>query len=462
MEKVEGLMRNLKLSDAERKGLKIPSGGRSKSASADPKAMGKVFSEKPANAEGVANALGRIWCPLRGIHCKKVGENIFLITFYQASGKRKALDEGPWMFGNDLFVIEDFDENKDPEEYEFASFPIWVRVFKLPLGMMNRETAIALGAEIGEFIEADRDEEGMAYGQYLRIKIRMEITKPLMRGKMVQIGDEGKLKWCPFEYEFLPDFCFTCGKIGHIDKSCTIQLKEGEVQQYGKWLKRAPQQRGSGNYERPQRSNSNSGETRFPGSTGSKGSSTRSDSISWRKEGPFLLREADKKGEDREINSPRKDKKETDTQTDWREKKMSSGKKIVEEKNEMELMPTEKDENPQLSEIRKKGNMMSENTGTGSLIDIPVKIEWKQNKSNMEEKKKESKQPTFRRERKSMEGKKGNSGEVATIVGIKRTNMIEEMEVDTETVTKKVKKDENQENTSQMNAGLSELPCGDQ
>jgi hypothetical protein len=81
----------------------------------------------------------------------------------------------------------------------------------------------------------------------------------------------------------------------------------------------------------------------------------------------------------------------------------------------------------------------------------------------MEENKKESKQQTFRRrERKSMESKKGNFGEVATIVGIKRTNMIEEMEVDSETITKKVKKDENQENTSQMNAGLSKQPCGDQ
>jgi hypothetical protein len=126
-------------------------------------------------------------------------------------------------------------------------------------------------------------------------------------------------------------------------------------------------------------------------------------------------------------------------------------------------MPTEKDENLQLSEIRKKGNMTSGNTGTGSLINIPEKSEWKQNKSNMEAKKKKSKQQTFRRrERKSMESKKGNSGEVATIVGIKRTNMIEEMEVDTETITKKVKKDENQENTSQMNAGLSKQPCGDQ
>jgi hypothetical protein len=76
-----------------------------------------------------------------------VGENIFLFTFYQAhSGKYKALDEGPWMFGNDLLVLEDFDDMKTADEYEFASFSICVRVFKLPLGMMNREIGSVIGA----------------------------------------------------------------------------------------------------------------------------------------------------------------------------------------------------------------------------------------------------------------------------------------------------------------------------
>jgi hypothetical protein len=46
-------------------------------------------------------------------------------------------------------------------------------------------------------------------------------------------------KWCPFEYEFLPDSCFTCGIIGHCDRSCSIKLGRGEKQQFGKWLKAA-------------------------------------------------------------------------------------------------------------------------------------------------------------------------------------------------------------------------------
>lgn len=38
-------------------------------------------------------------------------------------------------------------------------------------------------------------------------------------------------------YEFLPDFYYTCGIIGHIDKVCNKQLKEGEEQQFSKKLR---------------------------------------------------------------------------------------------------------------------------------------------------------------------------------------------------------------------------------
>lgn len=54
--------------------------------------------------------------------------------------------------------------------------------------------------------------------------------------------------WCHFEYEFLPDFCYTCGMLDHIDKDCNIKLGRGESQQYGSWLKAyIPRRGGEGN-----------------------------------------------------------------------------------------------------------------------------------------------------------------------------------------------------------------------
>ncbi|KAM0929490.1 hypothetical protein ACQ4PT_001559 [Festuca glaucescens] len=115
MEKVEGLLRSLKLSETERKGLRL-GGEKGESSGGELKAFRKVMSEKPANAEGVKRFLSPIWCPLEGMRCKEVKDNVFLVTFFQESGKRKALDEGLWNFNNDLLVMADFDPTKALDE----------------------------------------------------------------------------------------------------------------------------------------------------------------------------------------------------------------------------------------------------------------------------------------------------------------------------------------------------------
>jgi hypothetical protein len=73
--------------------------------------------------------------------------------------------------------MADFNGSKTLEEIEFSYIPIWVRVTNLPLGLLSKETG-----EIGEFMEADVGEDRMATGRFLRVKIRLDIRKPLMCG----------------------------------------------------------------------------------------------------------------------------------------------------------------------------------------------------------------------------------------------------------------------------------------
>jgi hypothetical protein len=162
-----------------------------------------------------------------------LGENKFLTTFLQAVGKRKALEERPWVFSNELLVLSELDDSKAIDEIEFNFIPIWIRFQKLPIRLMNKEVGELLGNEVGECLEVDVGDGDVMIGSFLRVKIRLDIRKPLMRGVTVQVGAAGVEKWCPIIYEFLPDFCYICGLIGHSDKACSIQLKKGEKRQFG-------------------------------------------------------------------------------------------------------------------------------------------------------------------------------------------------------------------------------------
>jgi hypothetical protein len=150
---------------------------------------------------------------------------------------------------------------------------------------MDGLTAEMIGDEIGEFIEVEVGDDGLAVGEYLRIKICMDIRKPIMRGITLQFGDNMLPRWCPFEYEFLPDFCHTCGIIGHGHRSCSIKRGKGENQQFGNWLKAAMPRKN------PEAASYRLGDGRGGSSRGARssfdwskdGKQSRSDSESWKK-----------------------------------------------------------------------------------------------------------------------------------------------------------------------------------
>ena len=79
---------------------------------------------------------------------------------------------------------------------------------------MNSCVVTRIANEIGVPILVDALKNGLAWGPFLRIQVDIDITKPLMRGKMIPIEGAEKV-WVFFKYERLPTFCYRCGILGH-------------------------------------------------------------------------------------------------------------------------------------------------------------------------------------------------------------------------------------------------------
>ncbi|CAD6258122.1 unnamed protein product [Miscanthus lutarioriparius] len=273
---VEGLLENLRLSEAERKSVCINLESAEKKDDDQVQAVGKLLSEKWTRPEIIEQTVGWIWCPVKGIECKDLGENIFLFSFNQAS---------------ELLVVADFDGSKSLDEIDFSFIPIWPRISRLPMGMMNKAVAMVIGNEIGKFMEVDFVNDDLAAGRFLHLKVRLDIRKPLMRGTTVNLGEGKGDRWCPpITYEFLPDFCYICGIIGHTDKLCSKKIGVNDPLPFSKDL---PSRRRAGydgfrGQESPSFSSRRRGGfgSRFVGGSGSQGGegTSRSDVLSWRKE----------------------------------------------------------------------------------------------------------------------------------------------------------------------------------
>lgn len=65
-------------------------------------------------------------------------------------------------------------------------------------------------------IELD-ERDLMVCGKSIRMKVQIDLNKPLRRGVIVTL--DGKKLWADFN-EQLPNVCYTCGRVGHVGVDC--------------------------------------------------------------------------------------------------------------------------------------------------------------------------------------------------------------------------------------------------
>jgi hypothetical protein len=202
--------------------------------------VGKLLADRVVGKEIIKTPLIRAWQPTGRVSFKSVGENMFLIDFENEWDKTRIMEGRPWTFDGDLVSLAEFDGLTPLAELEFEKAAFWVRMFSLPLACMSREMGTRIGSTMGKVEEVEVDEDGIGWGEYLRVRIVLDLTKPLSRGRFLHIRE--KAIWITFKYEKIPRFCFKCGTIRHGGRGCIApggrrMMGNGEKAQFGPWLR---------------------------------------------------------------------------------------------------------------------------------------------------------------------------------------------------------------------------------
>jgi hypothetical protein len=107
------------------------------------------------------------------------------------------------------------------------------------MDMMNRVYGEMIGGWIGKYISVDVDEDGMAWGEELRIRVAVRVDQPLIRGVPIkESDDDGDGRWFDIQYEKIPHFCFDCGRVVHGSEGCSVDKEAPK--QWGEWLRAEP------------------------------------------------------------------------------------------------------------------------------------------------------------------------------------------------------------------------------
>ncbi|KAM0919422.1 hypothetical protein ACQ4PT_008317 [Festuca glaucescens] len=193
--------------------------------------VGKVLSGKKFHIQTIDSALRPQWGNPRGLTFSAKGDNVFMASMDFERDCKRIWDGAPWTVSKHAVVLDDFDMSMKPSEIKFKRLLIWFPCEDLPFNWMNKVRGQSIAEQVGEFISLyfKGNGSGSGWGQCLRARVWIDLDEPLMRGFPIESKKRKTVDWFPIQYERLPYFCFSCGRVGHSENYCPTPAERDEM-----------------------------------------------------------------------------------------------------------------------------------------------------------------------------------------------------------------------------------------
>lgn len=139
----------------------------------------RLLSVKPFNREAFKQAMMSRWRPSQGAQMKDIGDNLFIAIFNDAMDRDLVLMNGPWAFHKNLVLLKLFDGDQKVQGMQLTEASFWIQIHELPFKGMNEETATSVGNALGVLEEIDIPEDGIPWGEFMRVRVRIDVSMPL-------------------------------------------------------------------------------------------------------------------------------------------------------------------------------------------------------------------------------------------------------------------------------------------
>lgn len=200
MQKIEELRNQLQLTEDEDKAIEF---NEDKLEEAQHKGdiylIGKIWVKRMIDRTFIEAIMVKLWRLSTKAKFQENSLNTFVIWFANYANTQRIEDGRPQLFNNNYFVIEQFDGYTQLEYTKFEYASIWLQLHNVPLNGVNRRCGQKIRESNRIIKEISIDDDDVRWEHTLRIKVHMDLTKPIALGRMITII--GKKYWITVQYE---------------------------------------------------------------------------------------------------------------------------------------------------------------------------------------------------------------------------------------------------------------------
>jgi hypothetical protein len=166
-------------------------------------AIGKVHTSRSFSAEALFGKMKAVWNLSREPICREAGENLFVFTMHCLGDWKKVVHQGPWTFRGWAVMIQDYDGKEDPVNISFDGLHVWAQIHGIPELYRKVHIVDDLARRIGKAREVQMNPKLYYEGNYVRIRVLVNVGRPLTRVVSLNVEGEGK-KLLFVKYEKVP------------------------------------------------------------------------------------------------------------------------------------------------------------------------------------------------------------------------------------------------------------------
>lgn len=153
--------------------------------------------------------LVNLWKPQESFKLIDLVGDCYIVKFKSEYDYLAAQLDGPWVIFCHYLTVHPWQPSFSPMNLEINKvYKVygWIRLPNLPVKYYHKSLLRAIAQVLGEVVRIDYNTEAGGRGQFARLAVIIDLTKPLT-SKLKVDGEE-----LIVEYEGLPTICYHCGR----------------------------------------------------------------------------------------------------------------------------------------------------------------------------------------------------------------------------------------------------------